>query len=117
MEPKLFFLAMYSTNFTNTTRWTIIIATTITKISPHQTMTTLHKASHPFCRDLEKENLCKLQCKLCSVYIRIKQAIVFKLEFFNYNLVCNLDKLVNFIHCHSNLILNSPTDLIASLMN
>ena len=54
---------------------------------------------------------------LYSIYIRIKQSIVFKLEFLNQNLVYSLDKLVNFIQCPSNLILNSPTDLFAPPMN
>ena len=62
-------------------------------------------------------NFHKLQCMLYSIYIRIKQSIVFKLEFLNQNLVYSLDKLVNFIQCPSNLILNSPTDLFAPPMN
>ena len=59
-----------------------VIATTTTKVSPYQTMKSLHKASQPFCVDLKKKNLCKLLCRLVSFYIRIKQIIVLKLEFF-----------------------------------
>ena len=81
IEPKLFFLAIYSINFTDSERLAIIIATTITKVSPYQTMTLLHKASQTFCLDLEKENLRKLQCKPCFFTFRIKQPIVFKLRF------------------------------------
>ena len=88
---------MYSIDLTDAARWTIIIATTITKVSPNQTMKTLHKASHPFCIDLVEEILHKLQCKLYSIYIRIKQSIVFKSEFLNQNSVYSLDNLVNFI--------------------
>ena len=79
MKPKLFFLAMYSIN---AARWAIIIATTTTKVSPYQTMMSLQKASQPFCVNLKKKNLHKLHCELVSFYIRIKQTIVFKLEFF-----------------------------------
>ena len=83
MKPKLFYIAMYSINLTDAARRAIIIATTTTKASPYQTMTSLHKASQPFCVDLKKENLHKLQCKLCFLYSRIKQPIVFKLKFLN----------------------------------
>ena len=64
MKPKVVCLAMYNINLTDAAGCTIIIATTIIKVSPYQTMTSLHKASQPFCLDLEKKNLRKLKCKL-----------------------------------------------------
>ena len=80
MKPKVFCLAMNNINLTDAAGWTIIIATTITKVSPYQTMTSLHKANQPFCLDLEKKNLLKLKCKPCCFYIRIKKPIVFNLN-------------------------------------
>ena len=80
IEPKLFLLAIYSNNFTDTAWLAIIIATTITKVSPYQTVTSPHKASQPFCVDLKKENLYGLQCKLRSINISIKQLAVFQFE-------------------------------------
>ena len=80
MKPKVFFPAMYSINLTDAARWTIIIATTTTKVSPYQTMTSIHKASQPFCVDLKKKNLRNLLCRLALFYTRIKQIIVFKVE-------------------------------------
>ena len=81
-EPKLSFLAIYSNNSTNTVRLAIIIATTIAKVSPYQTVTLRHKASQPFCVDLKKENVYSLQCKLCSLHISMKQPVVCKPEIF-----------------------------------
>ena len=83
IESKLFLLAIYSNNFINTVQTTIIIATFL--ISPYQTMTVLLIASPPFCVKLNKEDIFKLQCNLCVLYIKIKikikQTIVFKLRF------------------------------------
>ena len=99
-KPKLFFPAMYSINLTDAARWTIIIATTTTKVSPYQTMTSLHKTSQPFCVDLKTKTLRNLRCRLVSFYIRIKQIILFKAEFFksrsykdDYNKLCKLNSV------------------------
>ena len=45
MKPEILFLAMYSIKYTDSLRWAIIIATTIKKSIPNQTVTSKHKAS------------------------------------------------------------------------
>jgi len=58
---------------------TIIIATAL--VLPNQTMTILLMASPPFCVRLIKEDIFKLQCKLCVPSIKIEPLIIFNSRF------------------------------------
>jgi hypothetical protein len=79
IDLNLSFLAKYNNNFINIVLVTIIIATA--RVLPYQTMTMLLMARPPFCVRLNKEDIFKLQCKLCVPCIKIEPLIIFKSRF------------------------------------
>ena len=101
MKPKLFFPAMYSINLTDVVRWAIIVATTIIRILPNQTVASKHKAFQPFCIGVKEENSFNLQYNLFV----FTQEIVCDRQFFLikyfYNMSAPSAYNVNYFQLHN----------------
>ena len=80
MKPKLFFPQRISINLIDVVRWAIIVATTIIRILPNQTVASKHKALQPFFMKVKEEISYKLRYNLVIFHARIKHPAVFTHE-------------------------------------
>ena len=97
MKPKLFFPAMYFNNLTNVARRAIIVATTMIRILPNQTVTSKHKAFQPFYIGVKEEISDKLRYNFM-----LTQEIIcdFLIKYF-YNMSAPSAYKVNYLYLHN----------------